>query len=199
MALIDLPEDPTPRSVAWQLRDFGTKMSGGLGGSDQRINRLGNRWRIEVLLPAMDASKVREWQAKLNAGIEAGGVRLRIRQLDLKPGSPGAPMVAGASQSGKSLSVGGMTRGYVGRIGQYFSLISGGQRYGYKLAEAFRADGAGVADLAIEPALRVEPGDGDVLEMGKPYIEGMLTSVPSEETDVSSLVDGFQFTIEERR
>ena len=199
MALIDLPEKPTQRAMRWQLVDFGSTLPGGLGGPSQRINRNGNRWRVSVVLPAMDISLIREWQAKLNAGIEAGGVRLWIRQKGLPTGSPGAPLVNGAGQSAKELIADGFNAGYVGRYGQFFSVISGGKRYGYKLSAPFRADAAGAAVLAIEPGLRVEPSDNDVLEFGKPYIEGKLLSVPSEDTDVSELTAGFEFTIEESR
>jgi hypothetical protein len=199
MALVDLPERPTVRAAKWQLIDFGATMPGGLGGPSQRLNRLGNRWRLTVAVPPMDVALLREWQAKLNEGVEAGGVRLWVRQLGLRPGSPGVPRVNGADQSGKTLIVDGLTPGYTGRIGQFVSVVTDDQRFGFKLRSAFRADAAGEAELAIEPALRVEPGDNDVVEIGKPFIEGKLAALPSEDTDVSELVAGFEFAIEESR
>lgn len=199
MALMDLPESPAGRAVGWRLIDFGSTMPGGLGGPSQRINRNGNRWQVTIRLPRMDVSLAREWQAKLNAGIEADGVRMRVRQLGLHPGPSGSPVINGAAQSGKVLSLSGLTPGFVPQFGQYFSLITGGQRYGFKIAEPQRVAASGEATLAIEPALRVEPSDGDIAEFGKPYIEGKLIEVPVEETGVSTLAEGFEFTIAESR
>lgn len=197
MAIVDLPDFPRPRRFGLKPRDFGGTMKGGLGGPDLRINWLGNRWIATITLPPMDIAIANEWSAKLTAAVQAEGVRWWVRQLGIEPGGAGNPVVSGAGQSGKSLTISGMTSGYVGRFNQYFSVVSAGRRCGHKLIVPFRADGSGNAVATIEPALRIEPADGDTIEFGKPYIEGLLTAVPEDVTDVSYLVDGFQITIEE--
>ena len=147
----------------------------------------------------MDIELARKWAMLLTMGVEAGGVLFWVRQLGLLPGAPGEPRVAGSGQSGKVLNVSGLTGSYVGQFSQFFTVITGERRYGYKLAAAVRADGAGTASFAIEPALRAEPADGDVLEIGKPYVQGLLADLPEEVSNVSYLAEGFGFTIREAR
>ena len=197
--MIALPESPEPTGCVIRTRDFGATIEGGRGGADQRRNTPGNRWEIVVSLPRMDIALAREWSMLLTMGLEAGGVRFWVRQLGLDVGAPGSPIVSGAGQACKTLNGAGFTRGYRGLVSQYFSVVTGGRRYGYKLAARSKASAAGEAALTFEPALRAEPAGGDVLEFGKPFIEGLLASVPEEVSAVSSLAEGFEFVIREAR
>lgn len=199
MALIDLPESPAPRITRFRLRDFGTTIEGGQGAPDQRRNTLGNRWSLTVAMPAMEIVQARLWSTRLTQGLEAGGVRFWVRQPDLPTGSPGAALVNGAGQSGKTLSVHGMAPSYVARIGQFFAIVTGERRYGHRITEPARVDLSGGATFFIEPALRAEPSDNDVIEVGKPFIEGQLADIPEEVINETPLTEGFQFTIREIR
>ena len=194
MALVDLPTTPGSTSIEWQLRDFGGVQQGPLGGSAQRVNRPGSRWQVTISLPTMEVPKAREWAMKLTRGLR-DGVRWKIKQPGAYPSSAGAPLVNGANQDGDTLSVDGFLSGYVGRIGQPFSVVTDGQRYIYRVYESFRGGGT----IKIEPELRTEPNDNDVCEFAAPYIEGLIPELPPETALVASIAAGFSFTIMERK
>lgn len=198
MTLVSLPLNPGPSALAWELVDFGSTESGPLGGAAQRVNRLGSRWRCTVTLPPMHPLLAREWAAALARGLR-NGVSWRIRQVSTPTGSPGSVLVAGGSQAGDSLDVDGGTAGYVARIGQWASILTGGQRYLYQLAASTQLDGTGTGTLELEPPLRVEPADNDPVELGAPVIEGLLVAPPGWSIDANRLVNGISFTIEESR
>lgn len=170
---IELPLRPASRTMSIRMLDFGGTLTPGLGGPVQRINRNGNRFAVSVSLPPMIANDARGWLAALNAGVE-DGVLWRFRQVDLFPGSPGAVVVNGGGQAGKSLNVRGCNPNYPFRRGQFFNLISGGRHYLHQVVSPTNATSGGTASLSIVPALRVEPSDGAVLLIGQPVIEGLL-------------------------
>ena len=192
--MIDLPVYPGPARVGWTLIDFGGNQGGVLGGTTQRINRLGNRWRCEIAMPPMPPALAREWAAALVSG-QRQGVRMKVREASTPAGSPGAVLVAGADQIGFELDVDGGTIGHVIKGGKWFSLLTGGRRYLHQVAASVQLSGTGT--LAIEPALRVIPADNSPVELAVPQIEGLLGDVPSWVIDETRMVRGFSFTIEE--
>jgi len=197
MVAVTLPDSPGPRNVQWELVDFGGIVPGALGGPDQRVNRLGNRWRATVEMPVLTAKQAREWSAALVRGLRLG-VLWEIVQPGFSPGVPGRPLVAGASQTGWELDADTFTPGYVWRPGQFISVLIGTQRYIYQFAESGRVETDGTATLPIEPALRVSPGDGDTIEVVRPVMQG-LVAAPAWAYDVDKLARGFSFTITETR
>ena len=194
--MITLPANPGPASIAWTLVEFGGTQQGALGGSAQRVNRLGSRWRCEVSLPPMPPALAREWAAALSRGLREG-VSWRIRQVSTPTGTPGSVLVAGADQAGAELDVDGATPGYVAQAGQWASLLTGGRRYLYQIAAAAQFSGTGTATLQLEPLLRRVPANNDPLELGAPVIEGLLDAPPGWTIDAGRLVRGFTFAIEE--
>lgn len=198
MASVELPDSPGPRSLAWEPVDFGGTLQGPLGGAGQRVNRLGNRWRVRVEMPVLTVKQAREWSAALVQGLRLG-VLMPIVQPDTYTGTPGSPLVAGAGQAGVELDVDGLTAAYGWKFGQFVSVITSSRRYLYMLSASGVADTSGVATLPIEPPLRVSPGDNDVVEIALPYIEGLLADAPSWMLDVDRLARGFSFAIEEVR
>jgi hypothetical protein len=197
MASVELPTSPGPRNVSWELIDFGGGAQGALGGAAQRINRLGNRWRVMVEMPVLTSDDARTWSAALVQGLRLG-VLWQIVQPDLSPGSPGTPLVAGAGQSGWTLAADGMTPGYPWRVGQFVSVIVSSRRYVHQFSASGRAGAGGTGTLPIEPALRVTPADNGVIEIGLPYIEGLIEA-PSWAYDVDRLARGFSFAVTETR
>lgn len=196
MALVSLPSSPGPQVLDWYEIDFGGTLRGPLGGTAQRINRLGNRWGMTFRCPAMSFADAREWSAALSLGLK-NGVSCRVRQPGLNTGSPGTVLVAGAGQSGFALDVDGMNPGYPVRRGQWMSLLTGGRRYLYLSGDHVAADGSGTATLALTTALRAEPADNDPVTLGAPVIEGLLVERPGWSLDPRALAGGFTFTIEE--
>lgn len=198
MSVIALPSYPGPSAVAWELIDFGNTQQGALGGAAQRVNRLGGRFRLTVTLPPMEPAIAREWAASLNRGLRLG-VSWQVRQVGTPTGIPGAVLVNGGSQAGNALIVDGGAAGYVAKIGQWASILTGGQRYLYQLAATTQLSGTGTGTLQLEPALRVQPADNDPVELGAPVIEGLLDAPLGWSIDANRLVNGFSFTIEESR
>ena len=192
--MIILPSYPGPRQISWSLTDFGGNQLGVLGGSAQRVNRLGARWRCEVELPPMNPADARIWTAALSRGLREG-VSWKIRQPETPTGSPGAVLVNGAGQAGGVLIVDGGTPGHVVKAGQWASILTGGRRYLYQIAATARLSGS--VTLQLEPLLRRVPADNDPVELGAPVIEGLLESAPGWTIDAGRLVQGFAFVIEE--
>jgi hypothetical protein len=196
--MITLPNYPGPAEASFELIDFGGVQPGVLGGSDQRVNRLGGRWSMTVTLPPMRAALAEEWAADLTAALEEGAA-MRVRE----PNAPLSPvatlLVAGAGQAGGTLAVDGGTPGAVLRKGKWFSILTGGRRYLHKLGAAVELDGTGAADLPIRPRLRVVPADNAVIEFAAPVIEGLLVTPPGWTIDRGRIERGITFTIRERK
>lgn len=196
MTLVTLPSTPGPRSVSWQEVDFGGTQRSALGGAAQRVNRLGNRWRMTFACPVMTPVQAREWASALSLGLK-NGVSCAIRQVGTPTGSPGTVLVAGASQAGFDLDCDGFNPGYAVRNGQWLSLLTGSRRYLYMSAANVRADASGLATLSLTAPLRAEPANTDPVELGAPVIEGLLVEGLGWSLDPDRLARGFTFTIEE--
>lgn len=194
---IDLPATPGPVDIAIRQIDFGGTLTPGLGGPVQRINRNGNRFAVAVQMPPMKPIDARAWLAALNLGVQQG-VRWRLRQVELLPGSPGAVKVNGGGQAGGTLVVKGANPNYPFRLGQFLSLVHGGQRYLHQIAAPVNANGSGGATLSIVPWLRVEPDNNDVIEIGQPIVEGLLADNGFEWSIDRARLAGISFTILER-
>lgn len=198
MTKVLLPERPGPADLQWQYLDFGGNLEGGLGGSEQRVNRLGNRWACMVTLPKLEEQDARYWVAALTRGVRLG-VRWKLRQVDIDIGAPGAPLVDGDGQAGDVLAIKGMTPNYPLVVGQWFNHVQGDYRYLYKVSGPGSADASGDVSAQIEPPLRAEPEDGDTLIFGGPVIEGSLIGNGLSWTVDSAIQSGLQFGIREQR
>lgn len=193
---VALPSRPGPSRLDWSLIDFGGTQGGVLGGSSQRVNRLGNRWRCEVTLPPMAPALAREWAVALVQG-RREGVSLKVREVTTPAGAPGAVLVSGAGQAGFELDVDGGTPGHSIKAGKWLSILTGGRRYLHQVSATLQLSATGTGTLAIEPALRTIPADNAPVELAVPIIEGLLADAPSWTIDESRLVRGFTFAIEE--
>ncbi len=195
---VTLPDTPGTVSATPRLLDFGGLITPALGGEQQRINRLGNRWGITATLPPMRIEPDgRRWTAALCEGL-TDTVLFPFPQVDFNTGVPGAPVVNGAGQTGSTINLSGFTPGYFVRKGQFFSVISAGRRYLYQVRADVATDAAGAAAVPITPMLRKSPANGDACEFAVPMIEGFL-----QDSGIAWTVDlartvGLEFTIFER-
>ena len=172
--MITLPTSPAPVAAAPYIVDFGGFLTPGLGGEVQRLDRMGNRFGIAVTMPPLESEEDgRILVGRLIRG-KTEGVLTQFPLLSFDPGSPGAPLVNGTGQSGKSLICDGFTAGYTIKEGQWFSLIHGGRRYLHNVDAQVAANGSGQATLTISPMLRIEPANNAVLEFAQPMIEGFI-------------------------
>jgi len=172
--VIELPGLPAPVEASASLIDFGGFVTPPLGGRTQRVDRLGSRFKLAVTMPPMPSAETgRIFVRRLIAG-KSEGVRMEFPLLSFSPGAPGAPVVNGNGQAGRTLAVRGLAPGYLAREGQFFSHVHAGGRCLYTIDADVAASGAGAATLAISPMLRVQPADGDALEFATPRIEGFV-------------------------
>jgi hypothetical protein len=198
MTAILLPASPRPRKVTPGVIDFGVTLSPFLGGTEQRVSRLGSRYSLSVdLVPMYADPDGRIWQAALERARSPGNVaQYPWPQPLLVIGAPGVPSCYGAS-SGTSLALQGFAAGYTMRRGQALSLLSGGRRYLHRAQADTTADGSGRMTLPILPMLRVSVVGGEAVEVANPVIEGLLQAAPSVDIDWGKR-PLFSFTIRER-
>lgn len=194
---VELPDWPAPASAVPGLVDFGATLRPPTGGATQRHNRLGNRFRLSVTMPAMKYKTGRLWVARLIRA-QTEGARMEWPQQGFDPGTPGAVAVDGSGQAGALLAVRGAEPGYAFREGQFFSILTGGRPHVTMVAAEVLAGSDGKALLPVAPMLRVPHLDGDPCEFGRPIIEG---AVIGEDREWQLALAGFmaiEFAIEER-
>lgn len=198
--MIDLPEYPQPASATFSEMDFGSVIGSGLGGEDQRINRLGNRHRLQVTMPPMLHPKLgRQWVIALKRAMKEGG-RMRFPLQGFDPGAPGSVLVNGGTATGSTLPVKGATPNYAFRAGQAFSIVTGGRHYLYFNAVEVLADASGNATLTIDPPLRKQPANNDVCHFGVPMFEGFVEGDEiAAQMSPGTLLEPLQFSIREAR
>ena len=81
-----------------------------------------------------------------------------------------------------TISLKGLTAGYVLKAGQFISVVKAGKRYLHQVYEAATASGGGLANAKITPALRVPLTGNEIVEIAEPTIEGFLQSSSAEWT-----------------
>jgi hypothetical protein len=193
-----LPSTPLAASITPQLVDFGAVITPPLGGEQQRLNRLGNRWALTVQLPPMKIEPAgREWIAALNEAVTDSAV-FAFPQVDFAVGTPGATLVNGANQTGSTINLDGFSANYPIRKGQFFSIIIGGRRFLYQSRADIAASAGGVVALPITPMIRKSPADNAVCEFAAPMIEGFLQGQGNQWTVDLARTVGLEFTIFER-
>ena len=197
----DLPNEPAPRNVTMGYVDFGTTLTPALGGSETRVNRLGNRFRVQVTMPPMSTEDARIWVARLVRG-RSEGVRML---LPLGVGIPPisfseilAPKISGSGQTGRVINMFDFEPGYTVKEGQFFSIFNDEQHSVYMADEDATANGLGFMTLTINPLLRKSYPNGTRCLFRKPHIEGL---VEGDDWNWDLALDGtvpLSFTIKER-
>jgi hypothetical protein len=194
---IVLPTAPLPQSATPHYLDFGGVQTPPGGGASQKLNRLGDRYAIDITTPRLKPEPDgRIWVQRLQRAMKRGAI-YPFPQPGLIIGNPGSPVVDGAGQAGSLLALRGFAPGYTVREGQYFSIIHGGRRYLHSAAVQTTANGAGTMTLSITPMLRIAPADGATCEFAEPMIEGFLGGNEMAWTLVIARVQGLTFTITE--
>lgn len=193
--MIELPEWAVPNGVSPELMDFGITLRPSTGAAVQRVNRKGSRFKLTVNLPPMPPEKARIVVARLLAAKNEG---LRVPYPLLDPqGSPGAPVVDGAGQTGTTLAVRGLTAGYAVKEGFWLSIVdASGQHYLHTATDAVRAAADGTATFSIAPMLRTPFADGATVNLAVPMVEGFVDGNWGWDIPVNRLT-AVQFPLEE--
>lgn len=187
---VELPQPRLPQAATPRLLDYGVDQTAPMGGASQRLNRLGNRFALEITYPRLKPEPDGRILAARLRRAKTEGALFPVPQPGLVIGAPGAPVVDGAGQAGSSILLRGFASGYSVREGQFFSIIHGGRRFLHTAAAQTVASSSGTMTLAITPMLRIRPGNGAICEFGQPYIEGPISggSVDLELTAAKAVV-----------
>ena len=144
------------------------------GTSVQRISRLGQHWLFNCQVKAQTYEQALAWAALLEQSAEL--MTLKIAQPKLNIGTPGTSVqVDGSGQTGSVLKLKGLPAGYVGKAGQWLSVVTGGRRYVYRLRSNATASGAGIMDAPVNPMIRAAHLNNDVVEVAEPKVTGFVT------------------------
>lgn len=196
MSSVDLTGLPELDSQLLPI-EFGGVTQSSLGGAATNVRRLGDRWSMQVTTAAMRYEPDgRRWSARLTRARRDGAV-MPIDLEGFDPGMVGAPAIATATRSGRMLPVAGLHPNYVVREGQWLSIIHGGRRvHTDQVAAQAAADSSGAVTIEVQNLLRTRLIAGDVVELGKPMIEGLF----KESVPIPKPLEGFpsfSFTIVE--
>ena len=183
-------------SASPAMLDWGGSMVPALGGQEQRVNRLGSRFMLAMVVDFDTDEEARKFLQRLRRGKQEGAM-MRFPQIGLTTGSPGSPLVDGAVAGGTTLPLKGLTPNYAIREGQYFSIIHSSRRYLYSAAAQAIADAAGEASVTIHPTLRVALSDNDVVEIARPMIEGVVDGDQVQWEHAALAHEPIQFAIRE--
>jgi len=129
----------------------------------QAVAHAGQRWEVDVTLPAMNRADAEQWVAFL--------VSLRRRFGTFTLGDPvgasprgsagGTPLVNGASQIGGTLNIDGCTASQTGwlKAGDYIQLGLAGSATLHKVLADVDSNGSGQVAVDIWPYIRTAPSD----------------------------------------
>jgi hypothetical protein len=192
------PVNPAPVEATPRVIRAGGVLPGALGASDLLLNRLGDRMAIDVTLPPMPYDLGRVWISRLMQGLY-DTVAMPFPQPDYVVGNPGVPVTDGSNHGVSTMALRGLTPGYALDEGQFLSVIIEGRRYLYQNAAPATAGGDGRVLTNFRPLLRKNPGDGAVIELASPVIEGLLQGREQSWTLDAARTVGLSFTIKEAK
>lgn len=109
---------------------------------------------------------------------------------------PGAPVVAGAGQSGKTLTTSGWVAGVALLDGMFISVGAGTETRLHQIVGDVIVAADGTAALPIEPGLREAPASGAAIEVFHPKVHLRLTSPAPTDIGLADFYR-FSFTAEE--
>lgn len=192
-----LPTSPGPRSAVPSYLDWGGVIASPLGGADQKLNRLGDRFALDVTMPPLTVpNEAAAWVAALIQGQKDGVLFEWPQGIDIDGTGDGT--VDGADQAGTSLDIEGIAAGRKFLRGQFFSVVHAGRRYLHIVTAAAVASVGGKATLSVEPMLRVSYADGALVEIDTPKIEGYLEGNSRDWSLDTAMYVGLQYRIKER-
>jgi len=131
--------------------------------AQQAVAHSGQRWEVDVTLPAMNRADAEQWVAFL---ISLRGQLGTFTLGDPVGASPrgsagGTPLVNGASQIGGTLAIDGCTASQTGwlKAGDYIQLGTAGSATLHKVLADVDSNGSGQVSVDIWPYIRTAPSD----------------------------------------
>lgn len=160
------------RGARFAARNAAAMRASPFTGQQQVYAHPGEWWLLDVELPPLSRANAEE---VVGFGLGLNGVEGTF--LMAPPGNQsgvrgtwagGSPLVNGASQTGKTLAVDGLSAGATILRGDWFSLGSGSSTRLHKVTYPSTANGSGQANLEIWPRLRSSPADNAPLTINGP-------------------------------
>ncbi len=105
---VTLPILPANWSSKPKLLSFNGRLRPGLGGAEQRIQRLGTRWAIDIEVPPLGALQAKALMAAMMKAQSLGQTVLLPWPQPTFSDSIGTPLVNGGSQTGSTLAIDGL-------------------------------------------------------------------------------------------
>ena len=131
--------------------------------AQQVISHQGQRWEVDVTLPPMKHADARiwlAWLAKLDGALNTFNLGDPLGATP-QGSAGGAPLVAGANQTGSSLNVDGCSASQTNwlKAGDYIQLGTAGSAKLHMVTDNVNTNGSGAATINVWPAIRVAPSD----------------------------------------
>lgn len=143
-----------------------------MGGVQQRINSLGDRFSLKINTDPMMYNQAARVITDLNAGLTETVIYPVPQPFAIA--NAGSPQVSTANQKGRTLALKSLANGFKFSKGMFITVISNGTRYLHQITADTTVSGT-TATVAILPMLRVSPAVNDVVQVQNPTIEGFIS------------------------
>ncbi|MDF0489211.1 hypothetical protein PX554_13805 [Sphingomonas sp. H39-1-10] len=165
--LIAFPAAPVPQKIKWEIEQPGQVNRGEFTGR-RRVTLLSAAPRMHATVtmpPILGEDRVLDWRAFV---FECDGVanKFRLIACERDQVAEAAVVVDGAGQFGQTLKTRGwstpglrLKRGHFITVGEQLLVVRA----------PVIVDGSGRATISVKPHIRVQPGDGDAIEVRRPY------------------------------
>lgn len=198
MAAVLLPQSPYYRKAVPGIITYRNDFEPMLGGEDQRLFRLGERYGILVELPRLSFEQARVWIPLLLKG-SRDKVIWRWPQPRFAVGVPGAVLINGAlAANNVNVPLKALTSGYVPQVGQWLTVVHSGIRYLHQIV-GYTVSTSTTGTAEVWPPTRSAFSDGDVVKMDPPEIEGFPQDRNLTWDYDRALTAGLSFTIKEAK
>lgn len=167
MTLLTL--DHVPAKTSWTLQR-NQVVNEGPYANVQRIDRTGDRWRVTLQFPPFQGDDGHDVKAFLvELGEYDNWVAVPDDGYTLRGSGGGTPLVAGGSQTGKTLNIDGLPLSTTGVLlrGDRIGLTTGQVII---VAADVDSDGSGAAAVSLTTPLRASPTDNTHVEFTRPLI-----------------------------
>lgn len=197
MTALSLPTLPTIWQARPRLVQFNARLTPTLGGAEQRVQRMGTRFAVDLAFAALTPTCARALLGVILKAQSLGSTVITPFPQPAPTTALGTPLVNGASQAGSSLIIDGLTAGVTVKAGLFFSMTISSRNYLHAVTDDVTANGSGQATLSIAPMLRATPADNAALSFTAPKIEGFLPDTAAEWTLEMLTNSGFSLSIQE--
>lgn len=196
--MIDLAIDTPRATVEPAFVDIGATVRGGTNAIGMRIDRPGGHYRAAVTISLGNGARRAALIADLVRGKQEG-LRMPYPLQGVDQSGSGSPVMDGADQAGRLVTLRGLTVGYVAEKGFWLSIVDEeGQHYLHNIHVGGTVGSDGKVAVTLAEHLRVPFPDGATVHLDEPMIEGDVAgNEQSWRLSRANRVDGISFTIEE--